>query len=239
LAVNRQELVDAYLGQHGRVAFGGVSPLFKWAFDEKIAPLPFDVEQAGLLLKQDGWTDSNGDGVLERGGVRFEFALKVPAGNQLRTVVATAVQQQLKRLNIEMRIEQVERGTFWQEVTTRQYDAWLCGFSVPLQMQLDDLWGSDLEKYPFNLVGFQDPRVDKILVEVKRLRSEPEGASLWKEFQQVVHEEQPCTFLFWINSIVAINVRVQGAGIGVLGTTHGAWSWHVGAPDVVAALIPR
>jgi peptide/nickel transport system substrate-binding protein len=227
LAINREELVQAYLGTHGRVSFGGISPLFKWAYNDSLKPLPFDPLQSMRLLEQEGWKDTDGDAILDKNGLRFSFVLKVPAGNQLRTVVASAVQQQLKQVKIDMRIEQVERATFWQEVTTRKYDAWLAGFSVPLQMQLDDLWGSDLEKHPFNLTGMRNARVDRILAAAGTLKAETDGAALWKEFQSIVHEEQPCTFLYWINNIVAVNKRIRGTRIGVLGTTHHAWEWYV------------
>lgn len=227
LAINRQELADAYLGKYGRVAFGGVSPLFTWAYNDSLRPLPFDPQQARALLKEDGWKDTDGDGVLDKNGIRFSFVLRIPAGNPLRNAVAAAVQQQLQKVMIDMKTEQVERGTFWQEVTTRKYDAWLAGFSVPLQMQLDDLWGSDLAKYPFNLTGFRNSRVEKILVTARSLKTDNEGAHLWKEFQTIIQEEQPCTFLYWINSIVAVNKRLQGTHIGVLGTTHRAWDWSV------------
>ena len=228
MAINRDELVRAYLGKHGREAFGGISPLFRWAYNDSLKPLPFDPQGSRELLSREGWKDAGGDGILVRNGVRFSFVLKVPAGDQLRTVVAAAVQQQLRQVKIEMKIEQVERATFWQEVTTRKYDAWLAGFSVPLQMQLDDLWGSDLAKYPFNLTGFRNARVDRILAAARALKVETDGAALWKEFQEIVHEEQPCTFLYWINSIVAVNRRVHGTRIGVLGTMHNAWEWNVG-----------
>ena len=225
MAINRSEIVQAYLGSHGQEAIGGISPLFKWAYNDTLKPLPFDQSLARSILKREGWNDNDGDGVLDKDGLRFSFMLKVPAGNQLRTVVAAVVQRQLKNVKIEMNIEQVERATFWQEVTARKYDAWLAGFSVPLQMQLDDLWGSDLERYPFNLTGFRNKRVDQILDKVKNFSRESDGAPLWKEFQILVQQEQPCTFLFWINNIVGVNKRVHGSDIGVLGTTHKAWEW--------------
>jgi peptide/nickel transport system substrate-binding protein len=239
LAIDREELVRAYLGRHGQVAFGGISPLFRWAFNDSLKPLPFDQQEARTLLENEGWKDTDGDGVLEKGGVRFSFTLEVPAGNQLRNVVATAVQQQLRQVKIDMRVEQVERRTFWEEVTTRKYDAWLAGFSVPLQLQLDDLWGSDLTKHPFNLVGFRHPRVDAILAATRTLETETDGAALWKEFQTILHNEQPCTFLYWINSIVAVNNRIHGTHIGVLGTTHRAWEWYIDAQGGHSAMQSR
>lgn len=227
MAINRREIVKAYLGEHGQEAIGGVSPLFRWAYNDTLQPLPFDKAQAASILQKEGWRDSNGDGILDKHGMKFSFTLNLASGNQLRNLMATVIQQQLKDVKIEMKIEQVERGTFWNNLMQRSYDAWFAGFSVPLQMQLDDLWGSDLKKYPFNLAGFRHPRVDAILAEVRTLSDQTEGASLWKEFQTIVYDEQPYTFLFWINNITGVRTRVQGTHIGILGTTHNAWEWRV------------
>ncbi len=234
MAINRAELVQAYLGQHGQVALGGISPLFKWAYNDSLRPLPFDPKQSLLLLEQEGWRDTDGNGVLDKDGMQFAFTLKVPSGNQLRTVVASVVQQQLKAIQIDVNVEQVERGTFWDDMMGRKYDAWIAGFSVPLQMQLDDLWHSDLSTYPFNLSGFRNARVDQILATARTLTRETDGAVLWKEFQTIVHNEQPCTFLFWINNVVGVNKRIHGTEIGVLGTTHAAWKWHLDGQKPVA-----
>jgi len=228
MAINRRELVEAYLGEHGQVAFGGISPLFRWAYNDEIEPYPFDPSRSTRLLREQGWRDTNGDGTIDRKGREFSFALTLPAGNALREAVAASIQQNLKQIGIDVRIEKVERGAFCENALARRYDAWISGFSVPLQMQLDDLWGSDLERYPFNLTGIRNDRIDEILAASRSLANETDGAELWKEFQQIIHEEQPCTFLFWINSMVAVNRRIQGTHIGTLGTLHNAWDWHVG-----------
>lgn len=227
MAINRESIVRGYLKQHGQVATGGVSPLFKWAFNDTMSALPFDRAKATALLESEGWKDSNGDGVLDKEGKNFSFALKIASGNQLRDAIAVVVQQQLKEINIEMRIEQVERATFWNDLMQRKYDAWFAGFSVPLQMQLDDLWNSDVRKYPFNLAGFRNSRVDEILAATKRVSREADAGALWREFQTIVAREQPYTFLFWVNNIAGVNKRIEGTHVGILGTTHKAWEWFV------------
>ncbi len=239
IAIDRKALVDAYLGIHGREAIGGVSPLFRWAYNDTIKPLKFDKNLASQLLSGEGWRDSDGDGIIDKNGVAFRFVLKIAAGNQMRSVIATAIQQQLRDVGVDASIEQVERGTFWQDLMARKYDAWIAGFSVPLQMQLDDLWGSDLEKYPFNLAGYRNARIDKILGSVRALENETDGAALWKEFQAIVHQDQPYTFLFWINNIVGVNKRIHGSSIGVLGTTHRAWEWYTQGSAPIAGSIAR
>ena len=227
LATNRGEIVQSYLRTFGRQAIGPISPLFRWAYNDTLKPLPYDPAAAATLLAEAGWRDTNGDGVLDSGGRKFSFVLKITAGDQLRSNIATIVQNELRALKIEVQIEQVERSVFWKDLMRKKCDAWIAGFSVPLQMQLDELWGSDLRQSPFNLVSFRYKRVDEILKGAKRIHKETEYAAAWKEFQVILHNEQPCTFLYWLNGLVVINRRIQGAEIGVLGTLHHAWEWHV------------
>jgi peptide/nickel transport system substrate-binding protein len=226
-AINREEMTKAFLGEYGREAVGPVSPMFRWAYNDTLRPLAFDPRLASSLLAGEGWKDTDGDGILEKRNRKFSFELKVPAGDELRSRVATVVEEQLRAVGIEVRIEQVEKSVFWQDLMQKKYDAWIAGFEVPLQMMLDEFWGSDLEKYPFNLVSFQNKRVDEILAAAEGRVREEETSHLWKEFQSIIQREQPCTFLFWVDTPVGVNKRVQGPSIGVLGITQQAWQWSV------------
>jgi peptide/nickel transport system substrate-binding protein len=185
---------------------------------------------AASLLEREGWRDRNGDGVLDKGTKKFSFVLKITAGDQLRSNIAAIVQNELRAMKIDVQIEQVERSVFWKDLMQKKYDAWIAGFSVPLQMQLDEMWGSDLKQSPFNLVSFQNRRVDEILKGAKLVQKETDHAAAWKEFQVILYDEQPCTFLYWMNGLVAVNKRIKGTDIGILGTLHHAWEWDVEAP---------
>ena len=230
LAINRKEMTSAFLGKYGQEANGPISPLFRWAYNDTIRPLPFDPQAAMRLLVEEGWRDRDGDGTLEKGEKEFSFTLKIPAGDPLRANIANVVQQQLRAVKIAATIEQVERSVFWQDLMQKKYDAWIAGFEVPLQLQLDDLWGSDLRKYPFNVVSYQDKRAAEILRSVRLTSREIDAAQLWKELQVIFLRDQPCTFLFWVNNLVGVNQRVRGTKIGILGITHAAWDWYV-SPD--------
>lgn len=226
LSINRKEIVDTYLHSYGRECIGPVSPLFRWAYNDSLPPLPFDPKKASELLREEGWRDTDGDGVLDRNGTKFSFTLKVPAGNQLRATIATIVQRALRTMGAEMKIEQVERSAFWNAVGGKQFDACIAGFSVPLQMQLDEMWGSDLERSRFNIPSFRNRRADEILAGARRVARETDYAASWKEFQALLQREQPCTFLYWLNDLVAVNKRVRGTNMGILGIAYRAEEWH-------------
>jgi ABC-type transport system substrate-binding protein len=98
---------------------------------------------------------------------------------------------------------------------------------VPLQLQLEEFWGSDLKKNQFNLVSYRNERVDQLLRNAKNAENETDAAPAWKAFQTILFQEQPCTFLFWENTAVGVNKRIHGTHIGIQGTTQRAWEWYV------------
>ncbi len=226
-AINREEIIDGYLGRYGRPAIGSISPLFRWAYNKDLQPLPYDPGLAKRILADEGWSDSDGDGWLDKDGEKFGFTLSITAGDPRRSFAAVVIQNQLKAVGIDVAIEQVEPPVFWRSIMQKQFDAWIAAFSVALQLDLEELWGSDLAKNPFNTVSFQNDRADEILQAAKAVKKEVDASSLWKEFQSILHDEQPCTFLYWMDTIVGVNERVQGTEIGILGSTHHAWNWYV------------
>jgi len=133
-----------------------------------------------------------------------------------------------------MKIEQVERSAFWADVMDKKFDACIAGFNVPLQMQLDDLWGSDLTRSRFNLTSFRNKRVDEILAGAKTVARDTDCAGAWKEFQVILQREQPCTFLYWMNDLVAVNNRLKGTNIGVLGIYYHAADWYIDSTGSIA-----
>jgi peptide/nickel transport system substrate-binding protein len=233
IAINRAEIVDAYVRPFGRECFAPISPIFRWAYNDTLEALPYEPDIAKKLLLAEGWRDANGDGILEQRGRKFAFTLKVPSGNELRTAIAAVVQAKLREIGIDVKIELVERAAFWESVMDKKFDACIAGFSVPLQMQLDELWGSNLQRSRFNIASFRNERVDAILAGAKSAASDSAYAGQWKEFQSIIKSQQPCTFLYWMNDLVAINKRVEGTDIGVLGIMRHAERWQI--PEVAAA----
>ncbi len=226
MAVNRADLTRAFAGRDGIEAVGPVSPMFRAAYNDSLRPLPYDPARAAALLTEEGWTDSDGDGILDRRGVRFSFILKVPSGNGMWSEIATVVQKQLRDIHVDARIEFVERSVFWPDLLAKKYDAWIAGFEVPLEMRLDDMWGSDLQKNPFNVLSYRQPAVDRLLKHLRTLRTSIGGAADIRAIQTLIAEDQPCTFLFWERGMIGLSRRVRGVHSTVLAMTHDAWNWE-------------
>ena len=84
--------------------------------------------------------------------------------------------------------------------------------------------------------AFRNKRIDEILIGAKHVEKEVDHAAAWKEFQAILQQEQPCTFLYWMNDLVAVNRRIHGTSIGILGITNRAGEWYVGRETARAGL---
>ena len=64
-------------------------------------------------------------------------------------------------------------------------------------------------------------------------RNEPShAATLWKELQARIFEDQPYTFLYWVSDLVAVHRRFRDAKIDMLSTLHNLNTWWVSREDV-------
>jgi peptide/nickel transport system substrate-binding protein len=227
IAVNRKEILDEFLDNNGELAFSPVSPIFIKAFNSDIKPYDYDTKIAGNLLYQAGWADNNNDGILEKENMKFYFKLYIPAGNPRREFAAKIVKNNLRQIGIETDIESVELGVFIDNLFKRNYDAWMAGWTIPIPIELKSYWFSDLEKTSLNLVGYRNKEIDNLIVLIENEKSVDQKNLLYKRFQEIVHKDQPITFLYWIDNPVAFNKRIENININPLGAVRECWTWTI------------
>src|SRR5262249_18753210 len=78
---------------------------------------------ASKLLAEAGWTDSNGDGVLDKGGIPLKFSLMTMAHSVRMGKIDAALQEQFRRAGVEMDVEKVESEPFVERRLKEQFDA--------------------------------------------------------------------------------------------------------------------
>lgn len=229
--INRQGIIDGFLGEYGELAITDFSPVFRWAMNTNLQPYAYDPQKSRQLLKAEGWEDHDGDGMLDKDGKKFEFTLNYNAGNARRAYAATIIQDNLKQLGIKVNLAAVEGVVFFDNIAKKKYDAFLAGFSVGLAIDPSDKWSADITN-PFNNTGFQNKRVDGLIKLGRSVKVDRDAAPFWKELQAMLHEEQPETFLYWIKDIVGINRRLRNTRINILGQMDQMWDWTIGSPGL-------
>ena len=208
MAIDRQEILDGFLSGYGEICNGPISPIFKWAYNSSIKAIEYNRQKAAQLLSEEGWIDNNNDGTIDKNGKEFVFSIFINSGNPRREFAANMIKGYLKRIGIEVKIEKLEWNLFDLKIENRELDAYINGIAVSSDINPYEFWYSDLKKAPMNDPGFQNKRVDE-LIEAGNKVNQKDAAPYWKEFQEIIHDEQPCTFLYWYANIIGYNKRIH------------------------------
>ncbi len=193
-------------------------------YDSSIQPWPFDPAQAKQLLAEAGWSDSDGDGVLDKGGVPFKFEILIRATSPETEQIATVFQEELKRAQIAMTIHPLEWATFLQSVDSRNFDAVILGWSIPpIEEDPYQVWHSSQADKGSNFVGFVDPEADKIMEEARLEFDEQKRFAMYHRFHAILHEEQPYTFLICRQTLESVDKRFQNVKVYKAGLDSREW----------------
>jgi peptide/nickel transport system substrate-binding protein len=209
LAIDRQTIVETLLGPYGRVAS---SPILTsvWAHDRSLQPWPYDSSQARRILAAKGWKDTDGDGILDKDGQRFAFELLSNAGNQPRADAMVMIQDQLKKIGVRVTPRQVEFNSLIDQTTSGSFDAAILGYSMDTSLDLRSTFHSEaMDEKGNNSVRYHNPEVDRL---IERAASQPDMPSqkpYLDRIQQILHREQPMTFLWESQRLTAANQRVK------------------------------
>ena len=78
-----------------------------------------------------------------------------------------------------------------------------------------------------NFVSYQNSKADKIMDDLIKEQSGENKRKLYFEFQKVIHEDQPITFMYWTSNIVGINNRIENVNVTPFGAITHCWEWSV------------
>ncbi|MBD2256889.1 ABC transporter substrate-binding protein [Pseudanabaena sp. FACHB-2040] len=178
-AVDRQALVEGVLEGYGSPAYGPVSGL---AWEEPRANIEdAQPEQARQILAEGGWSDTNGDGIVEKAGQRAEFTLLYPASDSTRQALALSVAEMLRPVGIQINVE----GKSWDEITPRVHsDAVLFGWGSHDQSEMYNLYHSKAAQGAFYNAGYYaNEAIDRTLDLAMGAPSEAEAIAFWQAAQ--------------------------------------------------------
>ena len=228
LAINKCEIIDVTLLGQGRVATGPFLP-GTWAYNDNVKESVFDPDEARRLLGEAGWHDTDGDGLLDKNGKKFSFVILTNQGNDERKMACEMIQKRLRDIGIKMDIHVVEWRTFLKEfIDKRKFDAVLLAWQLSRDPDIFDIFHSS-KKSPgqFNFVSYQNPEVDRLLEEGRRLFPEEERAKIYKRVHEIISQDEPYTFLYVPESLVAVHARFEGLEPSPAGLTHNFIRWRV------------
>ncbi|HXE58613.1 MAG TPA: ABC transporter substrate-binding protein [Gemmatimonadales bacterium] len=204
LALDRARMVEAAFGPYGAVPVGPV-PMSMWIRDPQADPVPYDTAQARALLAARGWTDRDGDGVLDREGRPFAVSLNFPTTSAVRRQMALQVQEQLRRLGVRVELVPLGGPEWAGRRRSGRFDIDFSSASMdPSPSGLRQSW-SCAGIGGSNVAHYCNPAVDSLIE--RALVAPGSGLAEWRAVVRTIVEDAPAVFMYTPSYPVAVHRR--------------------------------
>jgi peptide/nickel transport system substrate-binding protein len=231
MAVNQQEIIDVLLFGQGAPANSTVPPWHPLAPKDGLAST-YNLNGAIQLLEREGWRDTNGDGIREKGGRPLRFTL-MTSDKQLNRSVAEVLQSQLKKAGADAQIRVLEFQTMLAQHKSRDFDAVFTSWVLDnFQMAAAPaaLFHSRLATVDqsTNRSAVNIPELDRLIDQASGATDDNQARGVWRSMTEVLQREQPVTFVYWLNETAAARKSVHNVVMDQRGELVSIRDWNTG-----------
>jgi peptide/nickel transport system substrate-binding protein len=198
--IDRKTIID-------KVLYGLASPTespcpeYRKECNKDLKPIDYNIDEAKRLLKEAGWEDHDGDGVLDKTvngkSVKFDFVFLCNQ-NETRKQILLIVAESLRKVGIKADVQTLEWAVFLDRLRDHNFDATYGSWqNDPYETDNYQLYHSSQAKnrgsnYPY----YNSPEADHLLEAIRAEFDPDKRLALQREFQRVLYEDQPTTILW-------------------------------------------
>jgi oligopeptide transport system substrate-binding protein len=171
---------------------------------QKDAPgYPYNIEKAKQLLADSGYPDGKG---------LPELVLNVDLQPTNR-LVAQAVQEDLRKIGVNVRIETTDWGPFLEKVYAGEalffQNTWLTDYPDPDNWLFQLLHSSNFGEKG-NICRWRNAEFDQLVSQAQVTVDQTSRADMYKRAEEIALKEAPWLLLFWRNNATLVQPYVQG-----------------------------
>lgn len=209
LGVNRAAMIQATF-------FGSATPMRGYlnpnvaGFDQQAADsVPqFNADEARRVLDAAGWVPGS-DSVRVKDGQRASFVIYGSNGEANRQMLE-AMQADLRRIGIEMRIQLYDGTAVWGRLATQEFDAFVMSYPYVTASDAFSLYFASQNRPTPNRMNWADPATDEALVQSRTAVDPAARAAAIAEAQRIIAQNNLWLPLAHEQIWVASAQRVQG-----------------------------
>lgn len=204
--IDKDSIMEGIYLNMGRTMKGAIQEEVL-GYDENLEDLEYNPSKAKTLLKEAGYEDG--------------FDLKLLTNDVPdRVDIAVYLQEELKTVDINIEIEQLEWGTYLEAVSSGEQDLFILGWPNTVGDPDQGLWPilhSSMLGNGGNRFFFENEAVDQLLEEGRRELDSNKRAEIYQEINEILVEEQPAVFVKQAEYPNAMTSNVHGLEIDQFG----------------------
>ena len=183
----------------------------KWAPPDAAPAYQQDLDKAEALLEEAGWTDSDGDGTLDKEingrSIPFQFTVLVPDFPD-RITLCNLLRESLDQIGVKCDVRPIEFTVLTERGRTHAFDAMFAGLGTGTDPDSgENLWKTDAER---NYGQYSNHEVDRLFELGKREFDLKKRQEIYHQIHRLMYDDQPFTWLYFRNSYYAFNKNLRG-----------------------------
>jgi peptide/nickel transport system substrate-binding protein len=199
----------------------------------EVSPIDFNPTAASALLASAGWRDTDGDGLLDRDGKKFELTLLIVARSAVSRDQAQAFQATLAPIGVRLEIKALDEAAFYDLVLNRNYQsAFVFWVNDPDPDPSDLFHSKKASPNGMNVTGYASEEADQLMDEAARELDPNRRIDLYHQLHDVLARDQPYLWTVQVAEKWAVNRRVKNVqvakGFGLFHWYPDSRAWWIG-----------
>lgn len=211
-AIDRQGLVNNFLGGHGEVVEGFLTSYSPY-FDDSIVPTAFDVDAAKASLANVTAED------LDK-----TYTFKVNSGDPTFVQAVNLVVQQLAEAGIKAKVQTEDINTLLTSASGHDFDMLAIQYTLaPVDPYPDVAWLMSGD----NWVGYNNPQMDELIAQTQGAKTAEETKAIYSEINRLVQNDVPVINAYVISAPGAVSKRLVNAEPHIYGSFNEISLWTI------------
>jgi ABC-type transport system substrate-binding protein len=197
--VNRPLMNEKFMFSMSLMATGPLYIQSEYA-NQNVKQVDFDPKKALELLKDDGWSDSDGDQILDKtiNGSKTKLSFTILEPSQDFVKFLTVFKEDAKKAGVEINIKYIEWNSFLKLVDERKFEAIrLAWGGGSLDWDPKQIWhSSSIGNEGSNFIGYSNPDVDKMIDQAREEMDKKKRIKLMQKIYKDIADDVPYIFFF-------------------------------------------
>lgn len=199
MAIDRTAIINGIYEGFGIEAVGPLAPGV-YGYTDDLTAKSYDLEKAKELLTEAGYADG------------FSTSIWTYDDPQ-RMDIAVIIQETLKQLNIDVKIEVLELGAFLDKTASGEQEMFILGWSNPTgdaDYGMYALFHSSQFGTAGNRSFYKNEKVDQLLDDGRKESDDTKRLAMYKEAQQLIIDDAPVGFVHHAEYLIGLSDKVKG-----------------------------
>lgn len=215
-AIDRERIIDLVMNGLAIAQYSPLTPANNFFYTSEVKKYPYNPQKAKELLKEIGFKDSDGDGVLEdEDNHKLEVTFFTNADNTQRVQIASLIKKDLEKIGMEINFIPLDFTNLVNKLTaTYDWEMILIG----LTGGIEPYFGKNVWSYKGNLhmwnptkraLDDYEKEIEEIFEKAGQTLEEEKRKKLFYRWQKIVSEELPLIYTVIPYSLYAIKNKFE------------------------------